>query len=171
MVAAPALIRILGADDAAAFLALRRRALHDAPLAFLSSPEDDLAATVEAVRAQLQQAPAAVVFGAFAPALVGAVGLHRDRHRKAAHKVHLWGMYVAASHRRRGVAAALLAAALAHARALPGVEWVQLGVSDAAPAARRLYERAGFRVWGSEADALRHGGRSTVEHRLALHLA
>lgn len=168
--AAPALIRALRVEDAEAYVALRRQALLDAPLAFLSSPEDDLAASLDAVRAQLQQAPEAVVIGAFAPGLAGIVGLYRDRHRKAAHKTHVWGMYVAPPHRRRGVAAALLDAALAHARSLPGVEWVHLGVSDAAPVARRLYERAGFRIWGSEPDALRHDGRAAVEHHLALRL-
>ncbi|MFN8642303.1 MAG: GNAT family N-acetyltransferase [Candidatus Binatia bacterium] len=168
--AAPALIRALGPDDAEAFAALRGRALRDAPLAFLSSPEDDLAASGETVRAQLRQGPEAAVFGAFAPALVGCVGLHRDRHRKAAHKAHVWGTSIRRTD-AAGIAAALVAALLAHARSLPGVEWVHLGVSDAAPAARRLYERAGFRTWGSEADALRHHGESTVEHRMALRLS
>ena len=98
------------------------------------------------------------------------VGLHRDHHHKAAHKVHLWGMYVAPEQRRQGVAAALLAAAIAHARTLPGVAWAHLSVSDTAPAARRLYDRAGFHCWGSEPDALRHDGRSGVEHHLALRL-
>jgi RimJ/RimL family protein N-acetyltransferase len=173
-------IRLLRGDDAEAFLALRQQALREEPMAFLSAPDDDVARTVDAVRALLQQAPgAAVVVGAFArrvaaaPAetmLVGFLGMHRDRHHKAAHKVHLWGTYVAPAHRGRGIAAALLAATLAHARTLPGVVWAHLSVSDTAPAARRLYERAGFRHWGTEPDALRHGGRSADEHHLALRL-
>ena len=108
-----------------------------------------------------------MVIGAFDPGLVGAIGLHRDRHRKAAHKVHLWGMYVTPGHRHRGVGAALLDAVLAHAATLPGVDAVRLTVSDAAPAARRLYERAGFHVWGTEPEALRYEGRSVVEHHMA----
>ena len=165
------LIRPLCVDDAEAYLALRQQALRDEPMAFLSSPEDDIARTVDAVRAQLRRPAAeAVVFGAFAGALIGIVGLHRDHHRKAAHKVHLWGMYVAPGHRRQGVAGSLLAAALAHARALPGVAWAHLSVSATAPAARRVYERAGFQLWGSEPDALRHGGQTAVEHHLAVRL-
>ncbi|HSQ01097.1 MAG TPA: GNAT family protein [Candidatus Dormibacteraeota bacterium] len=165
------LIRPLRVDDAEAHLALRQRALREEPMAFLSSPEDDVARTVDAVRAQLRRAPEeAVVFGAFAAELIGIVGLHRDHHRKAAHKVHLWGMYVAPAHRRQGVAASLLGAALAHARSLPGVAWAHLSVSESAPAARRVYERAGFQLWGSEPDALRHAGRTAVEHHLAIRL-
>lgn len=111
-----------------------------------------------------------MIFGAFDPHLVGVVGLYRDRHRKSAHKVHVWGMYVAPGHRGRGIAAALVHAALDHARTLPGAAWVHLAVSEAAPAARRLYERAGFTVWGTEPEALRHDGRSAVEHHMALRL-
>ena len=165
------MIRPLGVHDAEAYLALRQRALRDEPMAFLSSPEDDIARTVDAVRAQLRRpAEEAVVFGAFAAVLIGILGLHRDHHRKAAHKVHLWGMYVVPGHRRQGVAASLLAAALAHARALPGVSWAHLSVSATAPGARRVYERAGFRLWGSEPDALRHDGQTAVEHHLAVRL-
>jgi RimJ/RimL family protein N-acetyltransferase len=47
---------------------------------------------------------------------------------------------------------------------------VHLSVSDATPAARRLYERAGFEVWGSEPDALRYEGESHLEHHMLLRL-
>ena len=163
-------IRTLCADDADAYAALRRRALLDAPLAFGASPSDDLAASSDAVREQLRHGPESVILGAFRDQLVGAVGVLRDRHLKAAHKVRVWGMYVVPQHRRRGIAAELLAAAIAHARSLPGVESVHLIVSSAAPGARRLYERAGFQVWGTEPDALRHEGQSVVEHHMVLRL-
>lgn len=164
------MIRELRDTDADAYAELRRAALREAPLAFTASPADDLASSPDAVREQLRRAPDSVILGAFAPHLVGAVGLYRDPHLKAAHKAHLWGMYVAPGQRRRGIATALLGAALRHARSLPGVSWVHLGVSAAAPDARRLYERAGFRVWGTEPDALRHEGRAVVEHHMALRI-
>ncbi|MGH3056428.1 MAG: GNAT family N-acetyltransferase, partial [Gaiellaceae bacterium] len=158
------MIRELRDDDAVVYADLRREALLDAPLAFASSPGDDIASSPEAVRQQLRLAPESVIMGAFRTQLVGAVGLYRDRHLKAAHKVHLWGMYVAPSARRQGIASALLDAALQYAGTLPGVSWVHLSVSSAAPAAQRLYERAGFRVWGTEPEALRHAGQTAVEH-------
>jgi ribosomal protein S18 acetylase RimI-like enzyme len=163
-------IRHLQVDDAEAYLELRRQALLEAPGAFMASAEDDLVATAEAVREQLRRAPDTVIVGAFRERLVGIVGLYRDRHLKAAHTAHLWGMYVAPEARRLGIGAQLLAAALEHARTLPGVSRVDLSVSSAAPVARRLYERAGFRVWGSEPDALRAAGESLVEHHMALRL-
>jgi ribosomal protein S18 acetylase RimI-like enzyme len=164
------MIRELRDDDVEAYVALRREALQESPLAFASSPRDDRFSSPEAVREQLGRAPEAVLLGAFQGLLVGAVGLYRDRHVKASHKVHLWGMYVTPSQRGRGLASQLLAAALRHAEALPGVTWVQLAVSSAAPAAQRLYERAGFQAWGTEPAALCHEGRTLVEVHMALRL-
>jgi ribosomal protein S18 acetylase RimI-like enzyme len=162
------MIRRLGESDAEAYVKLRREALLDSPLAFVSSPEDDMAASVGAVREQLRKGDDSVLFGAFAPDLVGAVGLYRDRHVKAAHKVHIWGMYVAPAARRQGLAAELLAAVLRHARSMHGVSWAHLCVSETASEAKRLYERAGYRVWGTQPDALRHGGRTVSEDHMAL---
>jgi RimJ/RimL family protein N-acetyltransferase len=164
------MIRELRDNDAQIYVELRREALLDSPLAFASSPADDFASSVEAVRDLLRRAPESVIIGAFRPQLIGAAGLYRDRHLKSSHKAHLWGMYVAPGHRRRGVAAELLQATLRHARTLRGVSWVHLSVSSAAPAARRLYERAGFELWGTEPEALRHNGQAVVEHHMALRL-
>src|SRR5688500_8824944 len=164
------MIRALTEDDLEAYLPLRREALLDTPLAFAASPDDDFASSATALAAQMKNAPDWVIFGAFEERLIGTAGLIRDRHLKAAHKMHLWGMYVTPAARRKGVAAELLQAAIDHARATAGVEWIFLGVTAAAPAARRLYERAGFELWGTEPDALREGNQSIVEHRMALRL-
>jgi ribosomal protein S18 acetylase RimI-like enzyme len=161
-------IRTLTDGDAETFVELRREALLDWPLAFASSPDDDLVSSAERVRDQLRLGPDSVIFGAFQQGLVGSVGLYRDRHVKSSHKAHLWGMYVLPSHRRQGIASRLLDAVLGHAAALPGVSWVELSVSSATPEAQRLYERAGFRLWGTEPDALRHEGRAVVLHHMAL---
>ena len=147
-------IRRLHIDDAAAYVDLRREMLLYSPLAFASSASDDLFASLETTRERLRRASESVIFGAFDPNLVGAVGLYRDRHVKSSHKVHLWGMFVAPDHRRTGIAADLLNVTLQYARDLTDVTWVQLSVSAAAPAARKLYERSGFRLWGTEPDAL-----------------
>lgn len=163
-------IRPLTPDDAETYVDLRREALHAAPLAFLSSPETDVSATAAKAREILNSAPNAIVFGAFAPDLVGTLGVRRVDYPKAAHKVNLWGMYVRPDARRRGMARDLLRAGIAHARALNGVSVAHITVSDAAGAAKQLYEAAGFRVWGTEPDAMRHAGRSATEYHMALTL-
>ncbi|KAJ7069201.1 acyl-CoA N-acyltransferase [Mycena amicta] len=55
-------------------------------------------------------------------------------------------MIVAEAHRRKGLANALMHAALAHADAIshPRLDYVFLGTSDLQPAAQTLYERLGF---------------------------
>jgi ribosomal protein S18 acetylase RimI-like enzyme len=165
------LIRELRAEDAESYVTLRREGLVGSPLAFGASPRDDFASSPEALRDQLRRGPEWVILGAFQDGLISAIGLMRDRHVKAAHKVNLWGMYVTPSHRGQGVGSGLLQAALEHAQALPGVSWVHLAVTSAAPRAQRLYERAGFEVWGTEPEALRHDGQAVVEYHMALRLA
>ncbi len=165
------MIHQLRPEDAETYAAFRRAALLDSPLSFMSSPDDDSACSADAVRERLRQAsPNSVIIGAFDPELVGTLGLYRDHHIKAAHKVFLWGMYVSPSHRCHGLGAKLLAAAIQHARSLAGVTAIRLSVSSTAPGARRLYERAGFRIWGAEPDSLRHNGQSATEYHMILPL-
>ncbi len=163
-------IRILRPDEADALFALRRQALHDAPLAFAASPEDDRASSPDAVREILNGENGSAVFGALDGALLGMIGLYREPKRKMTHKLHLWGMYVRPEGRGRGIARALMQAALAHARTLDGVTQVQISVTEDADAARTLYEELGFRVWGTEPDAIRHGGRGVSEQHMVLTL-
>ncbi len=166
----PFQVRLLTPADAEAFVTLRRQALLEEPLAFSASPEDDRALDPGAVRAMLASPGKSAIFGAFAPQMIGAVGIYQDAQRKGSHKAHVWGMYVAPAHRRAGAGLALLQAAIAHARALPGVRQVQLSVSEATPAAQRLYERCGFVTWGREEAALCHEGRTFAEHHMVLFL-
>lgn len=161
------MIRKLAEADLDAYIALRQRALRECPLAFSSSAENDFASSRESLLPQIARAPEWMLFGAFDDALVGSVGLFRARHAKAAHRMQLWGMYVAPAARGRGFGAQLLDAAVAHAREL-GAAWVDLSVTSAADAARRLYERAGFVLWGTQGDALRHEGHVADEHHMAL---
>jgi ribosomal protein S18 acetylase RimI-like enzyme len=166
----PTEIRTLSAGDAEALFELRRQALVDAPMAFLASPEDDLAASVTSVRDLLGGGTGSLVFGACEPRLVGMVGLYRESHVKAAHKVHLWGMYVRPEARQQGLGHRLLDAALDRARKLDGVRSVHLSVSETAADAKRLYERAGFHLWGTEPDALCYDGRYLREFHMVLPL-
>jgi RimJ/RimL family protein N-acetyltransferase len=163
------MIRVLAEDDLDAYIALRQRALRECPLAFSSSAENDFASSRESLLPSIARAPQWMLFGAFDGTLVGSVGLFGARHAKAAHRMQLWGMYVAPEHRGRGFGLQLLDAAIAHARGL-GAAWIDLSVTSAADAARRLYERAGFLEWGILRDALRHEGHVADERHMALRL-
>lgn len=162
------LVRRLTEADAAEYVELRRQMLTEAPLAFGASPGHDFMSSTEAVREQLARGDDSVIYGAFAPELVATIGLYREDRPKTRHKMHVWGAYVTPSHRGRGLGRRLLEAAVEHARARSGVTALHISVTDAAPAARHLYERAGFEVWGSEPEALRHEGRAVTEYHMAL---
>lgn len=164
-------IRRLAPSDAPAFVALRVAALRHEPLAFSSSLGDDHGVSLEVVRKALAGAEEDVVLGYFEQGeLVGNVGVIRNGKAKRRHKAELWGMYVAAEFRRRGVARALLAAAIEQARAWDGLEQLQLGVTTTAVAASRLFESSGFRAWGLEPRALQSLGVFVDEVHMFLSL-
>lgn len=164
-------IRLLGPDDAEALVLLRREALAGHPLAFGASPEDDRSLSPELVRTSLADPQASAVFGLFTGAeMVGMVGVVRATGLKRRHKAHVWGMYVSTRARGRGAGRSLLEAAIGQARSWPGVEQLQLSVTEAADEARRLYAAAGFREWGRESRSLRWEGEYVDEIHLVLDL-
>jgi len=164
------LVHRLTEDDAAAYVELRTRMLAETPLAFGASPGHDFMGSVEAVREQLSHGDESAIYGGFAPGLVASIGIYREDRPKTRHKMHVWGAYVAPPHRGRGLGSRLLETVIEHARAVPGVMVLHISVTDAASAARHLYERAGFEPWGSEPEALRHEGRVVAEHHMLLRL-
>lgn len=159
-------IRTLTPVDATALFEVRRDGLIDAPLAFLSTPTESRL-SVDGIRDMLTRD---VVFGAGGDRLLGMAGVYTEDREKTAHKAHLWGMYVRPEARGRGLAGALLARVIAHARSLDGVRWLHLGVSETAEHARRCYESAGFATWGVEPEALCHNGRCVAELHMVLKL-
>ena len=165
-------IRLLTPDDTQAFVRLRREALESEPFAFVASVEDDRGLDSVFVQQSLAKTDERAVFGAFAPELVGLVGIYRDPHQKTAHKAHIWGIYVQPKFRSSGIGDSLLSTAIGHARSsMPGVNQIHLIVSETAKTARRLYERHGFKIWGTEPRAMIYKEQSIAGHHLLLVLA
>ncbi|MBW3571682.1 MAG: GNAT family N-acetyltransferase [Gemmatimonadetes bacterium] len=158
------MIRILGAEDAAAYQALRLFGLRESPEAFGSTYESEADTPLEHVGERLARGAAGkdVTFGAFdddGGHLVGVAGLRRQTGLKTRHRAHVWGMYVAPQARGRGLGRALLDALAAHARALDCVERLTLGVETSNAPARALYHAFGFVTYGIEPQAYAFGGR------------
>lgn len=164
------LVRRLTPEDAESFMSLRHMALEDAPSAFGSSPEDDRANSIDFVHDAFAD-PDQAVFGAFAGALVGIVGIYRDRGAKGSHKINIWGLYVSPDARSAGTGRALVTEALAFARSLEGVTHVHVSATDGAPEAMALYHSLGFVTWGVEPAALRVGDLMVSENHMVLTFA
>lgn len=164
-------VRRLGPDDVVAVVALRREALELHPLAFSASSPADPEVLSDSFRSLLALPDESAIFGAFvADTLVGMVGVVRNKGAKERHKALIWGMYVRAQNRRTGAGERLLRTAIHHAQSWPGVEQVQLSVTEIAGEARRLYERNGFQEWGRELRALCWQGRYVEDRHLVLDL-
>jgi RimJ/RimL family protein N-acetyltransferase len=165
-------IRVLTEADGAIYRPLRLRALREEPESFGSSYEESVQRPAEEMARRLRPDPATgtVTLGAFDPALVGIVGLVRDSGLKMQHKAMIWGMYTVPEVRGRGVGRALLAAILAHACTVPGLEQVYLAVVTTRPVARQLYESFGFATYGVEPRALKLGDRYLDEALMVLRL-
>ena len=145
------LIRRLTPDDAASYQRLRLSGLREAPSAFGSSAEEEAAYTLEFVAARLAPDAPATVFGAFQDdALVGLCGLLRHTRPRFTHKAEVWGVYVAPSARRTGLARKLMQHTMDHARTLEGLHQLHLGVNATNAAGQALYESLGFEPYGCE---------------------
>ena len=152
------------AADAEAYFRLRLAGLEESPLAFGRSAEEYRLETVAGVATALEELPGErVTLGAFvAGALVGIMTLVCNPALKQRHKASIFAVYVAPEARGQRVGDRLLGGLLEWARAA-GIGQVQLSVSVTQTAARRLYARHGFTVYGLERRAMRVGGQDIDE--------
>jgi GNAT superfamily N-acetyltransferase len=164
-------IRRLVPSDAPVYRALRLRGLDEHPDAFTSSADEERAKPLAWTEARLAPDGNDVVYGAFDDeALVGVVGLGREARAKNRHKAVVFGMFVAAERVGHGVGSALLAYAIAEARAQRGLEQLVLTVTASNGSARKLYVQHGFRSFGVEPRAIRVDGRYFDKDHMILFL-
>src|SRR5256885_877911 len=148
-------VRRLVPENAAEFQALRLRGLAETPTAFAASVEEEQNDPVADVAQRMRRDGHGFIVGAFIDGrLAGVVGMHRESYRKLAHKMYLWGMYVAPEARGRGVARQLIEEALRAGFAIEGIRQVNLGVNARNAAALALYKAMGFTEFGLERGCL-----------------
>ena len=161
------MIRRLGPEDAAAYAEIRLEGLRLAPDAFGSDAETEQAWPVDRYADQLTRN---AVFGfEDSGALLGVAGFFALDGLKRRHRGKLWGMYVRDAARGRGVGRRLVEAVLTHAADL--VEQVHLDVSVGNAAAIALYERCGFRRYGTTPRCMKIEGQYVDAHLMVCVLA
>ena len=164
-------IRFLKAEDAVEWSRLRAEALERDPEAFSSSLEEHTRLSLDEVKNRLSSTADSFVAGAFEDGrLVGIAGFHREIGAKVRHKGRVWGVYVTASKRGKGLGRDLMRAILERAAKIKGLEQILLSVTATQAPALGLYQYLGFETFGREPRALKVGDRVIDENYLVLRI-
>jgi ribosomal protein S18 acetylase RimI-like enzyme len=163
-------IRVLTESDAEEWWHLRLQGLENDSPAFGQAPEEHRAMPMEVIRERFRDtAGGNFTLGAFeGEKLVGMMTFVRSKGVKDRHKGHIYGVFVAADQRGKGVGRKLLDALVETAKRDPSLEQIQLAVATVQTAARELYRSVGFESFGIERNALKDGSTYIHEDHMVL---
>ena len=150
-------IRLLKPSDAKGYWKLRLEALKQNPEAFATSYEEAIKRVnpVEGLARSLANKEN-FTFGAFNNngILVGVVTLLQETSLKLRHKANILAMYVSPEARGLGVGQELLLEAINQAKSIETIKKTNLTVVTTNESAKGLYAKLGFKIYGTEEQAL-----------------
>ncbi|KIL34138.1 hypothetical protein SD71_20830 [Cohnella kolymensis] len=165
-------IRLLTPEDSESFWQLRLESLITSPETFGSTYKEDSVRPMEEVKARLAPSSSSFILGACTQdgRIVGMLGFKQEQSIKVKHKGFLWGMYVNPMFRNQGIGKKLIVEAIKRAKSADGLEQINLGVVTDNASAKRLYQSAGFIVYGLEKNALKYNGEYYDEELMVYRL-
>lgn len=158
--------RLLTPDNWQMWRSLRLEALQSSPETLASSYEEEINYTEDEWRDKLQKRN---IYGIFADnKLIAGAGFYRLNRIKTMHRGDLFGMYVAPEYRRKGIGGQLIEAIIEHAKSC--VIQLHLSCIKTNDSALKLYQKYGFRIYGTETRSLKIGGIFFDEYLMLLEL-
>jgi ribosomal protein S18 acetylase RimI-like enzyme len=152
-------IRQLDRKDREGYFRLRLRGLEEYPQAFATSAEEWQSASAEKIDALLllSEENKEPILGAFnsSAEMVGSVCLIPETREAVRHKASLSALYVEPDWQQKGIGRQFVAETLTLARERPDLLLVRLVVDSENIVGLRLFERAGFFLYGREPQARR----------------
>jgi RimJ/RimL family protein N-acetyltransferase len=159
-------IRLLTIDDLSSYKSLRLEALKQVPEAFVSSYEEEINYSQKDWEVGFAKSN---IFGAFIEGLlVGSAGFYRLNTQKTKHRGVLFAVYVKPTARGQGMASALVDVIITHAQLQ--VSQIHLACVTTNLTAVKLYEKHGFKIYGTEPRALKIGDAFFDEYLMVLNL-
>lgn len=154
-------IRLLTVDNVEAYSKIRLEALDRDSEAFSSSVEEHNKLSFDEIRRRLTaNAPNNFVVGVFeGERLLGTAGFYRETGPKVQHKGHVWGVYLTAELRGKGIGRKMMRAVIDRAAELDGLEQIMISVAATQTAAIGVYKALGFVSFGTEPNALKVNGQ------------
>ena len=163
----------IGEQDIESYHQLRLQGLQQHPEAFGETPERFIQKSFNDIATKLNESKknGGFILGAFAGDLiVGTVALGRENGEKSSHRGMLWGMYVLPDYRNQKVGLNLVELLLNKAQNVAGLEQIHLAVTVGNAAAKRVYEKLGFNVYGTDPKVLKVGPKYHDEFLMVKHL-
>ncbi|MCF7729236.1 MAG: GNAT family N-acetyltransferase [Chthoniobacterales bacterium] len=157
-------IRLLHEEDWNVWKAFRHQSLIDFPLAFPISMEEEERLSDQQFKDWITRN---TIYGAFLEdQMIGSVGIFKLESSKEKHRGVLFGMNVLPAFQGRGLGGELMTIILKHAR--KDVLQLHLTVVSSNQTAVRLYQRHGFKIYGTEPRSLKVDDHFYDHHLMVL---